>query len=105
MKKHIKKHFAILLSVCLVLGMLVPIPVRGEGEEIYLVLSKETVIKSSKDQTIEMSVRMPVDTEYVGYTYKIVEDGVITKASVTKPDSSKVVAQMISSTDYKEGYG
>ena len=33
MKNHAKKHIAMLLSVCLILGTLVPIPVVGAGEQ------------------------------------------------------------------------
>ena len=71
MKNHIAKHIAVLLSLCLILGTLVPIPVVGAGETISVVLSNAYLVKSAQAQTVEMYVRVSPAVAADGFNYKV----------------------------------
>ena len=74
MKNHAKKHIAMLLSVCLILGTLVPIPVVGAGEPtITVTFTPETLSPSSASQRIAMNIYVEPAVDS-GVSYKIAYD-------------------------------
>lgn len=74
MGAHVKKHIAMLLSVCLILGTFVPIPVSGAGETVSVVLSNAYLVKSTEAQTVQMYVRVNPAVDAESFNYTVVTD-------------------------------
>lgn len=80
MKNHAKKHIAMLLSVCLILGTLVPIPVVGAGEPtITVTFTPETLSPGSASQRIAMNIYVEPAVD-LGVSYTVVYDPHLTFA-------------------------
>ena len=80
MKNHAKKHIAMLLSVCLILGTLVPIPVVGAGEPtITVTFTPETLSPSSASQRIAMNIYVEPAVD-LGVSYTVAYDPQLTYA-------------------------
>ena len=60
MKIHLKKQLSLFVCLVLVMSMVTPVPIYGEGDEPTLVLSPAYLTKSQQDQTVTMEIRLPV---------------------------------------------
>lgn len=90
MKLKVKKHIAMLLSVCLILGTLVPIPVFGVNDpKVTISFTPEKLTQSDSVQRVAMTVSVEPAAS-MGANYEIVYDPALTYAGfesdTVKPD-------------------
>jgi len=84
MKIDLKKQLSLFVCLVLVMSMVTPVPIYGEGDAPTLVLSPAYLTKSQQDQTVTMEIRLPVDTKCKSFNYNIVPDDNIQMVSAAK---------------------
>lgn len=84
MRNCLKKQLSLLLSLCLLAGVMSPCTIYAADEPLSVTLSKPYLVKSDQAQTVEMYVRLPAGSRCKIFSYDIVNSGPVKVTAATK---------------------
>ena len=84
MRNCLKKQLSLLLSLCLLAGVMSPCTIYAADEPLSVTLSTPYLVKSDQTQTVEMYVRLPAESGCKRYNYNIVNADPVIATAATK---------------------
>ena len=90
MRNCLKKQLSLLLSLCLLAGVMSPCTIYAADETLSVTLSKPYLVKSDQAQTVEMYVRLPAGSRCEIFRYDIVNSGPVKATAATKGDDDQI---------------
>ena len=84
MRNCLKKQLSLLLSLCLLAGVMSPCTIYAADEPLSVTLSTPYLVKSDQAQTVEMYVRLPAESGCKRYNYNIVNADPVIATAATK---------------------
>lgn len=110
MRNCLKKQLSLLLSLCLLAGVMSPCAIYAADETLSVTLSTPYLVKSDQAQTVEMYVRLPAGSGCKRYNYNIVNADPVIATAATKDTlgslnkSTPYVSDEVREEDHKETY-
>lgn len=90
MRNCLKKQLSLLLSLCLLAGVMSPCTIYAADETLSVTLSTPYLVKSDQAQTVEMYVRLPAGSRCEIFRYDIVNSGPVKATAATKGDDDQI---------------
>ncbi len=84
MRNCLKKQLSLLLSLCLLAGVMSPCTIYAADEPLSVTLSTPYLVKSDQTQTVEMYVRLPAGSRCKRFSYDIDNSGPVKATAATK---------------------
>ena len=110
MRNCLKKQLSLLLSLCLLAGVMSPCTIYAADEPLSVTLSTPYLVKSDQAQTVEMYVRLPAGSRCKSFNYNAVNSDPVIATAATKEivgsisDKSPFVTGDITDADRMEDY-
>lgn len=110
MRNCLKKQLSLLLSLCLLAGVMSPCTIYAADETLSVTLSTPYLVKSDQAQTVEMYVRLPAGSRCKSFNYNTVNADPVIATAATKEivgpisDKSLSVTGYITDADRMEDY-
>ena len=90
MRNCLKKQLSLLLSLCLLAGVMSPCTIYAADETLSVTLSTPYLVKSDQAQTVEMYVRLPAGSRCKSFGYYIVNSSPVVATAATKGDDDQI---------------
>ena len=90
MRNCLKKQLSLLLSLCLLAGVMSPCTSYAADETLSVILSTPYLVKSDQAQTVELYVRLPAGSRCKIFSYDIVNSGPVKATAATKGEDNQL---------------